>query len=140
MLLAEAEGGRSSERVVSSTNLSRPRHTCTHTHLFNGSFSRTIRARCRLEYGPRDATAAHCLCFSKIQIGFTYWYRLTWVVPEKRPLNGCSFYTRSNSPQHLSLFVVIETIVRHLENLVRLTQSVPCPIVTAIHLCTQTSH
>jgi len=28
-------------------------------------------------------------CFSKIQIGFTFWYRLTWVVPEKGPLNGC---------------------------------------------------
>jgi len=23
-------------------------------------------------------------CFSKIQIGFTFLYRLTWVVPEKR--------------------------------------------------------
>ena len=28
-------------------------------------------------------------CFSESQIGFTFWYRLTWVVPEKRPLNGC---------------------------------------------------
>jgi len=28
-------------------------------------------------------------CFSKIQIGFTFRYRLTWVVPEKGPLNGC---------------------------------------------------
>ena len=28
-------------------------------------------------------------CFSKIQVTFTLWYRLTWVVPEKRPLNGC---------------------------------------------------
>jgi len=27
-------------------------------------------------------------CFSKIQIGFTFWYRLTQVVPEKGPLNG----------------------------------------------------
>ena len=27
-------------------------------------------------------------CFSKIQIGFTFWYRLTWVVPEKGPLNA----------------------------------------------------
>ena len=30
-------------------------------------------------------------CFNKIQIGFTdlpFWYRLTWVVPEKGPLNG----------------------------------------------------
>jgi len=25
-------------------------------------------------------------CFSEIQIGF--WYRLTWVVPDKGPLNG----------------------------------------------------
>jgi len=28
-------------------------------------------------------------CFSKIQIGFPFWYRLTCVVPEKGPLNGC---------------------------------------------------
>jgi len=26
-------------------------------------------------------------CLSKIQIGFTFWCRLTWVVPEKGPLN-----------------------------------------------------
>jgi len=29
-------------------------------------------------------------CFSKIQIGFLvlpFWYRLTWVVPEKGPFN-----------------------------------------------------
>ena len=25
-------------------------------------------------------------CFSKIQIGFTFWYRLTQVVPDKGPL------------------------------------------------------
>jgi len=28
-------------------------------------------------------------CFSKIQIGFSFLYRLTWVVPEKGPLNVC---------------------------------------------------
>jgi len=28
-------------------------------------------------------------CFSKIQTGLPFWYRLTWVVPEKGPLNGC---------------------------------------------------
>jgi len=27
-------------------------------------------------------------CFSKIQIGFTFWYWLTWVVLDKGPLNG----------------------------------------------------
>ena len=28
-------------------------------------------------------------CFSKIQIGFPFWYRLTWAVLDKGPLNGC---------------------------------------------------
>ena len=28
-------------------------------------------------------------CFSEIQIGFTFWYQLTWVVLDKGPLNGC---------------------------------------------------
>jgi len=28
-------------------------------------------------------------CFSKIQISLPFWYRLTWVVPEKGPLNVC---------------------------------------------------
>jgi len=30
-------------------------------------------------------------CFSKIQIGLPFWYRLTSVVPEKWPLNGCVY-------------------------------------------------
>ena len=34
-------------------------------------------ARCRLAYGPANATATHCLLH-----GY-------WVVPDKRPLNGC---------------------------------------------------
>jgi len=28
-------------------------------------------------------------CFSKIQIGFPFWYRLTWILPDKGPLNVC---------------------------------------------------
>ena len=28
-------------------------------------------------------------CFSKIRFGFAFWYRLTRVVPDKGPLNGC---------------------------------------------------
>jgi len=35
---------------------------------------------------PRLLTVS---CFSKIQIGLPFWYRLTGVVPEKGPLNGC---------------------------------------------------
>jgi len=31
-------------------------------------------------------------CFSKIHIGFLpFWYRPTWVVPDKGPLNGCVY-------------------------------------------------
>jgi len=29
------------------------------------------------------------ICFSKIHIGLPFWYRLTRVVTEKGPLNGC---------------------------------------------------
>jgi len=28
-------------------------------------------------------------CFSKIQTGLPFWYRLTWIVPDKGPLNVC---------------------------------------------------
>jgi len=41
-------------------------------------------ARCRLAYGPADATAT---LTSRLVLPF--WYRLTRVVPEKGLLNGC---------------------------------------------------
>jgi len=48
-------------------------------------------ARCRLAYGPADATATHCLLAAvKSRSVLPFWYRLTQVVLEKRPLNGCS--------------------------------------------------
>jgi len=28
-------------------------------------------------------------CVSKIRIGLPFWYRLTWIVLDKGPLNGC---------------------------------------------------
>ena len=37
-------------------------------------------------------------CFSKIQTGFTFWYWLTQVVLEKRPLNGCSVLAHLSGP------------------------------------------
>jgi len=46
-------------------------------------------ARCRLAYGPADATATHCLASVKSRLVLPFWYRLTQVVLEKRPLNGC---------------------------------------------------
>ena len=40
-------------------------------------------------------------CFSKIQIGLPFWYRLTLVVPEKWPLNWCVcvLCVKSSAPQ-----------------------------------------
>ena len=46
-------------------------------------------ARCRLAYGPADATATHSLASQKSRLVLPFWYRLTRVVPEKGPLNGC---------------------------------------------------
>ena len=46
--------------------------------------------RCRLAYGPADATATHCLFASvKSSLVLPVWYWLTRVVLEKGPLNGC---------------------------------------------------
>ena len=51
-------------------------------------------ARCIMcAYGPSDATASKnpiISCLILIQASCTFWYLLTQVVPEKRPLNGCS--------------------------------------------------
>ena len=47
-------------------------------------------AMCRFAYGPADATATHCLLLRWNPGWFLpFWYRLTWVVPDKGPLNGC---------------------------------------------------
>ena len=40
-------------------------------------------ARCRL------ADPSHCHSLSLASVKSRFWYRLTWVVPEKGPLNGC---------------------------------------------------
>jgi len=42
-------------------------------------------------YGPAVATATHCILLQQNPDWFLhFWYRLTQVVLEKRPLNGCS--------------------------------------------------
>jgi len=46
-------------------------------------------ARCRLAYGPADATATRRLYASvKSRLVLPFWYRLTQVVLDKGPLNG----------------------------------------------------
>ena len=44
-------------------------------------------ARCWLAHGPADATAIRCLASVKSRLVLPFWYRLTWVLPEKGPLN-----------------------------------------------------
>ena len=47
-------------------------------------------------------------CFSKIQIGLPFWYRLTRVVPEKGPLNVCSCSSSSSTcVHHLGLYCIL---------------------------------
>ena len=47
-------------------------------------------ARCRLAYGPADATATHLsLASVKSRLVLPFWYRLTRVVLDKGSLNGC---------------------------------------------------
>ena len=47
-------------------------------------------ARCRLAYDPADATC-HSLSLASVKsrLVLPLWYRLTWVVPDKGPLNVC---------------------------------------------------
>jgi len=47
-------------------------------------------ARCRLAYGPANATATHFLASVKSRLVLPFLYLLTWVVPDKGPLNGCA--------------------------------------------------
>jgi len=49
-------------------------------------------ARCKLAYGPADATATHCLLLqSNPDWFYFFWYWLTRIVPDKGPLNGCVY-------------------------------------------------
>ena len=59
-------------------------------------------ARCRLAYGPADATATNCLLHLasvKSRSVLPFWYRLTRVVLDKWPLNGCvNVFSHSVAP------------------------------------------
>jgi len=45
--------------------------------------------RCRLACAQLMPLPHSVSCSSKIQIDLPFWYRLTWVVPDNVPLNGC---------------------------------------------------
>ena len=59
--------------------------------------------RCRLAYGPADATATHCLCSSKIQIGFTFLVPANPGSPGKRAVKRVCVYRSTCVSQHLQL-------------------------------------
>ena len=62
---------------------------CKKTECWHGYLSGT---RCRLPYGPADATATHyslSLASVKARLVLPFWYWLTWVVQDKGLLNGC---------------------------------------------------
>ena len=69
-------GGRKGTRAVKNWVVG-----CWHGYLFG--------VRCRVVYHRADAMPLTVTCFSKIQIGFNFWYWPTWVVLEKGPLNVC---------------------------------------------------
>jgi len=62
-------------------------------------------ARCRLAYGPADATVASV----KSSLVLPFWYRLTWVVPEKGPLNG--FFLNGFSLFPVAMYSVLNQVV-----------------------------
>jgi len=48
-----------------------------------------VRVRADLHTAQLMPLPLTVTCFSKIQTALPFWYRLTWVVLEKGPLNGC---------------------------------------------------
>jgi len=42
-------------------------------------------------------------CFSKSRLVLPFWYRFTWVVPDKGPLNGCCIFNNSHTSGVLRL-------------------------------------
>ena len=60
-------------------------------------------------------------CFSKIQIGLHFWYRLTRVVPEKGPLNGCvcvcvcSCIQPTQPTAHFTAIIQVTCVSQHLQ-------------------------
>ena len=64
-------------------------------------------ARCRLAYGPADATATHCLLPNLNPDSFYLsGIRLTQVVLERRPLNGSSSRKHSIAPAVVKVIAV----------------------------------
>jgi len=69
-------------------------------------------ARCRLAYGPADASSTHCLASVKSRLFLLLWYRLTQVVLEKGPSNVCVCAYYSNIQKCILIWY---TVFPHLK-------------------------
>jgi len=80
-------------------------------------------ARWRLAYGSADATATHCLLLQqKSRLVLPFWYRLTWVVLEKGPLNVCSKNHNSHSSNtHKTTLYQVQLLLRMWRNQLKST-------------------
>ena len=56
-------------------------------------------ARCRVAYSPGDAVTHSLFASTKSRSVLPLWYRLTRVVPDKGPLNGCVYMPSKTQPQ-----------------------------------------
>ena len=77
-------------------------------------------------------------CFSKIQIGLPFWYRLTWVVPEKGPLNSCLLnwliqYYLNNTTNLRHLTQRIISCYTHSDNRIVTIDFLTSPDCTSVH-------
>ena len=68
-------------------------------------------ARCRLAYAQLMPLPLTVSCFSKTRLVLPFWYRLTWVVPEKGPLNGCVCVCVCALVSVIVLFTVLSSCV-----------------------------
>jgi len=64
-------------------------------------------ARCRLAYGPADALPLTALAPIKSRLVLPFWYRLSQVVLEKRPLNGCSSSSSNVNSKPNEIVVIV---------------------------------
>ena len=92
--------------------------------------------RCRLAYGP-----AHCHSLSlasvKSRLVLPLWYRLTWVVLDKGPLNGrvCVLYSLFLTLLHVCLLCGLQyrlsTLIRLTVPMCRILQCANCGFLSA---------
>jgi len=65
-------------------------------------------------------------CFNKIHIGLPFWYWLTWVVPDKGPLNECVCVPVGHPAANLLLAAA--AVDRWMDGHLTITSTVLCAV------------